>query len=295
MGKQIEQVKSDDELAPVDEEGAKIETEATKAHHMDVGPGVLAIDLPCGFIDQEGGLHDTLVVGEMTGYEEDILAGKGAIVPRLNQIIANCTKRFGDLTEKRDIANAVTQMTASDRMAALIAIRRTSLGDHYDIKIECPYRDCREQSRFTLNLSTIDIVKMKDQMVRTRQDELESGKTVVWHIMSAADETWLTKRTKRKEDILTLAMLARVDAIDAVDEDGSIVRQEVVREGKGYRVALNLLKSLSIRERNEIRKLFEEYEGSVDTEVEFECPACQHEWKADMDVGQAGFFFPSDT
>lgn len=294
MGKKTEPVESVGKMVPVDGGGEKIETEFTKGHHMDVGSGILSVELPCGFVDPENVLHDTLTVGEMTGYEEDILAGKGPIVPRLNQIISNCTRRFGDLTEKRDIAGAVTLMTASDRMAALIAIRRVSLGDHYDVRIECPSSKCKEQSRFSLNLAEIDIVRMKDQRVRSREDKLTSGKMVKWHIMSAADEEWLTKRTKRKEDVLTLAMLARVDSLDSEDDSGNLIHVGVQREGKDYKKALKLLKSLSIRERNEIRKLFEEYEGSVDTEVEFECPACQYEWKADMDVGQPGFFFPSD-
>lgn len=288
---------SSEELAAVEEKAEKIQTEATKGHHMDLGPGVIAVDLPCGFIDEDGNLHDTLTVGEMTGYEEDILAGKGPIVPRLNQIIANCTKRFGNLTEKREIANAVTQMTAADRLAALIAIRRVSLGDLYFVKIECPSKECKEQSRFTLNLSQIDIVRMKDQRTRSREDRFGADdKLVKWHIMSAKDEEWLSSKKKRKEDLLTLAMLARIDSIDAPDGNGEIEHQKLERvERKGYNNAIKLLKSLSIRERNEIRRLFEKHEGSVDTEVEFECPACEYEWKADMDVGQPGFFFPSDT
>jgi len=292
MSEQIEQAESGKDLAPV-EVGEKIETESTKGHHMDEGPGILTVELPCGYIDGDGKLHDTLTVGEMTGYEEDILAGKGPIVPRLNQIVGNCTRRFGDLTDKNEIHHAVTNMMASDRLCALIAIRRVSLGDYYDVKIECPSPDCREHSRFSLNLADIDIIRMKDQTARVREDELSSGKTVSWHIMSAADDEWLSKRTKKKEDVLTLAMMARVDAVD-VNVSGSLTLTKVEREGKKYKEGLALLKSLSIKDRNEIRRLFEIHEGSVDTEVDFQCPACNYEWKADMDVGQAGFFFPSD-
>jgi len=293
MSEKNEQVEGGDALAFV-AGGEKIESEPTKAHFMDEGPGVLTVDLPCGHIDGEESLHDTMTVGEMTGYEEDILAGKGPIVPRLNQIIANCTKRFGSMTGKREINHAVNQMLAPDRLAALIAIRRVSLGDFYDVKIECPFPGCKEQSRFSLNLADIDIVKMGDQRTRNREDRIGADRLVKWHIMSAADEEWLSKKTKRKEDVLTLAMLARVDAVEVMVDD-VLTLVEVQRDGKGYKRALALLKSLPIRDRNDIRKLFEIHEGSVDTEVEFECPACSHEWKADMDVGQAGFFFPSDT
>jgi len=288
-----EQDKQQAEGLAVTDQGDKISSDKTKTHMMDVGPGVLGVELPCGFIDSEKKLHDTLVVGEMTGWEEDILGGKGPIVPRLNQIITNCARRFGDLVERKDIANAVTNMTAADRMTALIAIRRVSLGDYYDVKIECP--KCNDKSRYSLNLADIDIVRMKDQYNRVREDELTSGKRVRWHVMNSSDEEWLSKRTKKKEDVLTLAMLARVEAVDVdIKKDGNVEFFEIKREGKNYKQALEALKSLGIRDRNEIRKLFETYEGSVDTMVEFECPGCQYEWKADLDVGQPGFFFPSD-
>lgn len=273
-----------------------IESSKTKGNIMDVGPGVLSVELPCGYIDKDDVLHDVMVVGEMTGVEEDILAGKGPVVPRLNQIISNCTRRFGEISDRREINEAVTNLTSVDRMVALIAIRRVSLGDYYDVKIQCPDPDCKEHSRFSLNLSEIEIVRMEDQRARQREDVLDSGRRVHWHVMSAEDEAWLAKHGKRKEDMLTLAMLSRVDAVDIFDESGGFKLYEIDRSTKqGHRAAISALKSISMRDRNYIRRLFEEFEGSVDTEVEFACPACGHEWSSDLDIGQAGFFFPSGT
>ena len=291
------------QVGKLDDEGIvsvvkeKVETEPIKGHHMDLGPGVLVVDLPCGFVDPAGVLHDTMVVKEMTGYEEDILAGKGAVIPRLNQIISNCAERLGTITDKKDLSAAVSKISAPDRLAILIGIRRVSLGDFYDVKVECPNKQCKEISNFSLDLSGIDIIRMDDPMVRDREDTFGNGKRVNWHIMNAEDEEWLSSsRKKRKEDRLTLAMLARIDEIETVNKEDVVKLFKLDRtDKKGYRFALGLLKSLSIRERNEIRGLFDKHEGSVDTEVEFECPECEHEWKGDLEVGQAGFFFPSDS
>lgn len=287
---EIEQVESGEKLSVVI--GDKIETDAIKAHHMDVGAGVLTVELPCGYLDAEQKLHDTITVGEMTGHDEDIIAGKGPVVPRLNQVILNCTKRLGEIDDRREINRGVVELTAADRMAALMAIRRVSLGDFYDVKIECPNKECKRQSRFSLNLADVDIIKMADPMVRSFEDELFSGRIVNWHILSANDEAWLTEKQKKKVDVITIGMLARIDSI--TDMDGNPMVLERVSK-KGYRIALNIVKSLGIRERGEIRKLFEKKEGSVDTDVEFTCPECRHEWAADLDMGQLGFFFPSDT
>lgn len=274
------------------EQREQIVAEKTKGHHMDVGPGVLSVELPCGYIDSDGVLHREMAVREMTGHEEDIIAGKGPIVTRLNHVITNCTKQFGDIAERKDIAKAVSCLTAQDKMAVLIAIRRVSLGDFYDVTLNCPRDKCGESSHFTLDLSELEIIKMRDPMKRDREDELSTGRIISWHIMSAEDEGWLTKRQKKKEDILTLAMLARVDAIDGeklVRGDGS------AKSKKQYESALMALKNLTIRERSEIRELFRKEEGHVDTEVEFECPSCGYAWKAEMDITQNSFFFPLES
>jgi hypothetical protein len=259
-----------------------IELEPTKGHMLDVGPGVIAGELPCGFIDAEGVRHYEYVAKEMTGHEEDILAGTGPVMPRLNQIITNCLQSFGKLVDRRDIAKAVAQLTAIDRIVILMSIRRASLGDFWSTKIVCP--KCEKQDNFTVNLAKMDIRPMKDPLTRRFESVLSSGKRIEWHIMSADDEEWLTKKVKAKEDVLTLGLMARVDKVD----------DESLNRDKDYKGALRILKGLPLRERREIRKETQQHEGSVDTTVEFECKFCGHEWKAEMNVGQADFFFPSE-
>lgn len=277
----------DDELAGRDVDDDSPEKVRTKGHMMDVGSGTFSVDLPCGYIDAEGGLHRKMLVGEMTGYEEDILAGKGEVIPRINKIVSNCTKKIGDIEDRKEIARAVAHLTASDRMAALIAIRRISLGDFYDVKLRCPSDKCGDESRFNLDLGDIELLMMDNPTEREYVDTLPSGKVVQWHIMSAHDEEWLTAKQKKKEDLLTLNLLARVDRIDE-DEVGKMRGVK-----KDYPKALKALKRLSISERNTIREWFDKAEGSVETEVDFKCPSCGYEWKADMDVGQPDFFFRS--
>ena len=88
---------------------------------------------------------------------------------------------------------------------------------------------------------------------------------------------------KKKEDKLTLGLLARVDVID----------DEVLDRERSLRKALAALKKMSTRDRNFLRAQFEKMEGSIDTEADFECEECGHQWKAKMDIGQSSFFFPS--
>lgn len=272
---------SEDKLGTAEGKKDAITAEKTKGHMLDVAPGCLAIELPAGYIYKGGELHTQAVVREMRGHEEDILAGKGSIVARLNLVIGNCLEGLGEITDRTLLREAATKLTAQDRMAVLLAIRRVSLGDFYDCKITCP--ECKVAQHVTLNLAEIEIVPMPDRMVRDRENKLPSGKKVKWHVIKTEDEEWLTTQKKKKQDQLTLGLLSRVDSVD----------DEKLDRAREYGKAVKVLKDLSIRDRAELRRLFDHEEGSIDTKVEYFCEECNHEWEGNMDVGQANFFFPS--
>lgn len=250
---------------------------------LDPKSGTVAGNLPCGFIDGEGELHNTFVVSEMTGVEEDLLAGKGAVVPRLNQILSNCAMSIGGISEKKAISMAVKNLTAVDRMVMLINVRRASLGDAYGIKIVCP--KCGDSGRYEIDLSWLETKPMPDPMNRKHVSKTQRGRSVHWHVMTGDDETWMQQQLKKLKDrdMLTVAMLARIDRIDDTELD----RRTKLKD------AFSVLKGLSLRDRNEIREFFSTQEGSIDTAVEHECPSCGHEFSGQLDVGQPGFFFPA--
>lgn len=279
VGTEIESV--EDEAAT--DQPEHIELERTKGHTLDVSAGTIAGQLPAGYIDKENRIHRTFVAREMTGHEEDLLAGTGPVMPRLNQVIANCLINLGDLTERRDLARAAAALTAVDRVVILMAIRRASLGDHWSAKVTCP--KCDKQMNVGVDLAKMEIVPMRDPMQRTFETTLSSGKRVEWHIMSAEDEEWLAKKAKAQEDVLTLGLMARVDKVD----------DEVVDRNRDYKRALRVLKGLRLVERREIRSATREHEGSVDTTVDFECQFCGHEWRAELNIGRPDFFFPSES
>jgi hypothetical protein len=162
-----------------------------------------------------------------------------------------------------------------------------SLGDSYSVKVKCPDDKCGTENRYVLDLSVIEILPMRDPKQREFEVTLSGGAQIKWHIMTGSDEEWLSAKQKKKEDVLTLAILARVDEVNG---------KKIVREGKKeYQESMGILKGLRISERHELRTMFEEHEGSVETNVDFTCPDCGYEWSADMDVTQPSFFFPSGT
>lgn len=234
-------------------------------------------DLPCGYIDENGELHREVKVREITGHEEDMLANpkiKGA--KKINDLIASCVERVGTITDKGLLSKVVMDMTVGDRLFCIFAIRRVTVGDDYLFETAC--KSCNSRTKFTVDLSDLEVKKMEDPYKREFTCTLpDSKKVVVFKPMTGRGEEQLERLNKKKTDSLSLSILMRVQTID------------------GERPNMATVKNLGLRDRGFMRDRFEECEGGVDTEVELDCPECYTEFKEDLDVGQASFFFPSGS
>jgi hypothetical protein len=232
-------------------------------------------ELPCGFLDAEGNLHTEAEVREITGHEEDLLGSK--TVPnhkKIGMLVARCLTRIGTFTDRGQISTIAEQLTVGDRVFLMFAIRRTSLGDEYPFRHTCP--ECKYSGLFNLDLSELEIKKMADPKKRVFDAKMPSGKVVRFRPLIGRDEEKLSKASN-SDDAMTLAILARLEMLD----DGP--------------PTLATVKGLGLRDRNFLRDAFEDAEGGVDTTMEMQCPNCGHEFDHDLDVGQAGFFFPSSV
>lgn len=285
---EAKKIVEDEEIENEEIEGLEIKQEPIKGNMLDTNSPKVSGILPCGYLDDKGVVHRDYVVKEMTGEEEDIFAAKGPWVPRFNRIIANCLESLGSL-EKKSFFKAACSLTSTDKYLLLIQIRRASIGDFYDVKVECKNKlpsgtVCGNVINASLNLAKLKVTGMKNPENRKFDDTLKDGRVVKWHVMGPSDEDFIVKNRKNGEDLLTNALLARIDAIDDFIID---------REGKLFK-AKKFLKGLSLRTRQEIRKLFRGKEGEIDTTVEFYCPECGYIWKSELEVASREFFFPSE-
>ena len=234
-------------------------------------------DLPCGYLDPEGVLHKEVKVREITGHEEDMLANpKLNANKKLNELISSCVERIGQITDKGKLSQVVLDMTVGDRLFAIFAIRRVTVGDHYTYEVKCPH--CSNVNSVTLDLSELELKAMPDPYKRLYETTLpKSGKKVKFSPMTGRGEDQLASMSKRKEDMLSLSLLMRVSEVD------------------GQRPKLSTVKDMSSMDRAFLRDEFEKVEGGVETSIDLDCPACYAEFKQDLDVSQAGFFFPTGT
>lgn len=251
---------------------------AMLAHHqlMEAKSSQGVYELPCGYVDETGQLHNEIALREIKGREEDLLANpKMAPVKKINELITRCIERIGPYTDRGRISQIVLDMTVGDRAFAMFAIRRISLGDLYSFKDKCP--NCEKEQLYTVDLSELEPRKMPDPKKRAFDTALPSGKLVKFHPMTGRDEERLAKFNKTQEDTLSLAILMRIDMLNSNPP------------------TLDAVKDLGLADRNHLRTEFEANEGGLDTKVDLECPECSHEFNRDVDIAQPSFFFPSAT
>lgn len=232
------------------------------------------VDLPCGYLDDEDCLHTEVELRELSGNEEDLLFSKTiASHKKMSALLGRCIKRVGTITDPGVIAMIPKHLLIGDRVFLMFALRRLSMGDDYPFKINCP--ECGDINPFTVDLADLDVQKMKDPKKRVYQAELPSKTSVTFRLLSGADEERLAKYTK--DDKLSYALALRIEVLN------------------GKPATIKDLKALSMRDRDQIRAIMDEYDGGVDTTLEMTCGHCGADFEDEVDPGQPGFFFPSMT
>lgn len=234
------------------------------------------VPLPCGYLTREGEIYTEARVREITGVEEDMLSSSS--VPndkKFNELLIRCTESIGPQSDPEVVRVMLPKLPIGDRITLLFGIRRITLGDIYPFQVKCP--SCGKLSSFHINLGELEVKKMKDPKKRVYDEKLPSGKKVRFRVMTGDDEEKVKKAAKKfKDDGPSLAILARVELLEEAPP------------------TLPLVKALGMRDRNFLRKKFEEVEGGVDTSLEITCPACSHEFGTELNIMGKAFFFPSE-
>jgi hypothetical protein len=233
-------------------------------------------ELPCGYLDSEGNVHNEVALRELTGAEEDLLASKQLTAfKKYNELITRCTLRVGNVTDVTRIPAIVKALPVGDRLFMLFALRRVSLGDNYTFDATCPDKACGATCSYTIDLSTLENKKMPDPRKRVFDAVLPTGATARFRVSTGADEE-RSMQSDKSEDTLSKGILMRLELLN------------------GAPPSLADVKAMKWRDRVALREQWNTVEGGVDTEVDMTCATCGHEYKRDVEVS-AGFFFPSAT
>ena len=259
--------------------GAVVETAAVTAVNTETTFGAISqgtVELPCGYVDDAGVVHDQAHLRELTGEEEDILATpKMSGSEKMTRIISNCLLKLGDLDKPgRDV---VRKLTIGDRAVLLLAMRSVSLGAVYPFRVKCP--SCSAGFHTGVRLDKLEVTIMGDKKLRSHELTLPSGRRATLKVMTGEDELELEKKKAqfKRSDALSMAVMSRVAKLDGKDK-----------------VSVRDMKSMTFRDRQAVRNWFTKVEGGVNTDIDVECESCSFEFQTVLDIGQPDFFFPKE-
>lgn len=231
-------------------------------------------ELPCGYVDPDGKLHTYLEVREMNGNDEEILAANN-MTPgkKIQRLMSTCTTAIGDYRGLGTMEKIIPDLCQGDRFYIMFAMRRVSLGNEMPLISKCP--QCEHVQLINIDLSELEIKKMPDPMQRTYPVKLpKSGLEVQMKVLTGRGEDMIVKAQKSGKDIISTALLARIDSIG------------------GKPATLEDLLALGLEDRNFLKDVWQDHEGGVETEFDAECPSCGADYEANVDPQQEGFFNP---
>ncbi len=254
----------------------------------DAKPSYGALSLIGGFLykpkpDEKEVLLNKVIMREMTGKEEDMLASeKIEAFHRFSHILSSClVKIYNDdgfsIETPSMMPDVVDNLTISDRMQMLLYLRMISIenGHIFTFRANCP--KCGSEFRKSVDLRELPQKQMKDPSMRVYTLELPTGRKCTCRIILGKHEREMSKATEADAYQFSLQIKVRLQEID------------------GRPVNLQDIQGLSLRERNYIRQAFEEYEGGIDMDTSHKCTSCGVKTKVTVDIGQPGFFFHSGT
>jgi len=250
------------------------------------GKGVADYTLPVGYVDAEGKVHNQIVLKEMTGIEDDMMGNADLpIGERVSDVLTACTIKLGDVTDKETIRKAICDeldvglpLTEQDRIAAMIYLRRLSIGDLYKFERTCPRCGVKAESR-GMDLRTLKIETAEHpERRRVKLTLPKSGVEVIIRVLSAKGALEVGRLRPEQKDLKSLAILARIESLNGVPMNDTFT-------------GLAKIKELPQADRNMIRQVYNAMETFVETDIEVECrnPICLNKWDFPLDVGQ-GFF-----
>lgn len=242
------------------------------------------VNLPSGYLDDAGTVHETATIREMTGVEEDLLtATKTPVWQRMQKILENCVSVIGAVDRANlgagPWSKVVKSLPAADRLFLIVELRKLSLGKFFSFKAQCTNGECRHIASYEVDLDTFVIKGLPDKTKRFWDGALpRSGYKYVAKAQTGEDEERLDKVAKDTKDLTSLIILGRLIELNGQNP-----------------VTLDQVKKLSMVDREHLRKDFRDHEGSVEDKVDVTCSACGTDFQAEVEIGTPGFFFPTAT
>lgn len=191
------------------------------------------VELPGGYVDDEGNLHTVALVKELTGRDEERLA-KVNIVTMLPSYLQTMVEGGVEAIGPYPATSALLKkLLVGDREMLIIGIRMATYGTNIEMHIVCPACEAEEDIIFELD-KDIPIRKMETPEKREYEVPLHGGHVAIVTPVTVGmqDEVWDVKKTPA--EIKTATLARAVLAFDGIPMNYEMAQNL----GSGHRKAL---------------------------------------------------------
>lgn len=261
--------------------------------------------VPCGYLlEEDGEAHvlNRVTMREMAGREEDLIADERmTTTQRLHAVVANCVVSLSndegrEVLDEKILRACTRKMLMSDIVVCLFRLREVTVGDEMRIKAQCTCSDnygAPFSQTHILSMKEFDVVESKgNPKIRVREFTTSHGqKAISWEMMSGEMELRLDSERQRKPK-----KRAEREAVGVEAKDGQKATQALlarVRTIDGVPATVEGLRDLPFRDRQEIRRRFDE-EGGINTDVSVVCRNCGREYEVSIGMAASDFFIHSE-
>ena len=198
----------------------------TNADEVELVPDwPVEFELLGGYLSSDGLLYDRVLMHELGGEEEDLLAAKN--IPfraRIEGILINCIDSFlpskdspagtSPITDKKMIREAVLALPIADRPYLIVKMRAVAPGPIYWYGLKCPNKKCQASFQAFTDLRTLEFKPMTDKRVRQTEVTIAKGTVAKIRVLNAIDEALIEELTEDGRDIFSAALLVRTAYLD---------------------------------------------------------------------------------
>lgn len=230
-----------------------------------------------GYVDEEGNIHNTFTLREMTGRDEEAIS-KSELKQNTSKLVSvlleRCVTSIGSLTRK-SVGNdkwkeIIKSLYVGDQDYMLIKLRELSMGGEIEVSHNCP--KCKQSLKTILEVGELDVIPFKEQrLVPFSLPKGYTDKKGVRHtdgtlrLPTGQDREILTPIAKKNVAQASTLMLTRLCRFD----DGLYVTDDVMRD-------------LTVRDREYLHKLLQENLFGINLEIEITCTNCGEEFKGNL-------------
>jgi len=238
------------------------------------------VELPVGYVDEDGRQHRTATLRKMTGREEALLADRklrrngGKLV---TELLRNCLVRLGELEPVN--RHMVAGLSSPDRNYLLLELRKITFGQELHATYTCPF--CGETSSVLEELDELPVRRVNGSGPPEIVVELEDGyedkegfyTTMVFRLPTGVDEEKTASAMKENASLGMNALLTR-----CLQGLGDMPANR--REALGTKI----LSDLALGDRARIERTFRQEMPGADLSREIMCEDCGRKFQATLDL-----------